>query len=87
MVEAVGRMKRVTAVAAAAIRGTTVEPITKRWVGKDPKETSYNYQIFLHSMTKDGDESISPFKPIKDNLCLLKAIAFPLKVRMTPNSD
>ena len=45
MVEAVGRMKRVTAVAAAAIRGTTVEPITKGWVGKDPKGTTYNYQI------------------------------------------
>ena len=32
-------------------------------------------------MTDDGDDSISPLKPIRDNLCLLKSIAFPLKVR------
>ena len=34
-------------------------------------------------MTNSGDESISPLKPIKDNLCLLRAIAFPLKVKIT----
>ena len=31
-------------------------------------------------------ENISPLKPIRDNLCLLKAVAFPLKVRTFPVS-
>ena len=38
------------------------------------------YMVQLNFIRNADDWDISPLKPIRDNLCLLRALTFPLKV-------